>query len=158
MKQQESGFTLIELMIVVAIIGILASIAIPAYQDYIIRTQVTEGLNLAAEVKTAVADFYADRGAVPADNTAAGVALSESITGNYTSNISLNDGGITIVYGNRANAKIKGKQLGLNAYVNPAKSTAFVCGNGIIPTDFSLVGTKGTTDIDARYTPSACRP
>ena len=73
MKALQKGFTLIELMIVVAIIGILAAIAIPAYQDYTIRSQVTEGLNLAGAVKAAVAETYADRGALPDDNLEAGI-------------------------------------------------------------------------------------
>ena len=72
MKQVQKGFTLIELMIVVAIIGILAAIAIPAYQDYTIRAQASEGLAMASATKAAVAEYYADKGTWPADDGAAG--------------------------------------------------------------------------------------
>ena len=78
-KAIQKGFTLIELMIVVAIIGILAAIAIPAYQDYTIRAQVTEGLNLAGDLKAAVAEHFAQFGAWPADNAALGITLVKSL-------------------------------------------------------------------------------
>ncbi len=96
-------------MIVVAIIGILATIAIPAYQDYTTRIQVTEGLNLAAEVKASVGTFNAVRGALPDTNEAAGVASADSITGNYVTGVAVGDKGtITITYGgDRANEAIK---------------------------------------------------
>ena len=86
MKKQQ-GFTLIELMIVVAIIGILAAIAIPAYQDYTIRAQVSEGLNLSGGAKAAVTEYFQDRGAMPADNTEAGLAASGDIQGKYVSDV-----------------------------------------------------------------------
>ena len=95
MKNVQKGFTLIELMIVVAIIGILAAIAIPAYQDYTIRAQVTEGLNLAGAAKSAVAETYANNGAWPANNAAAGLGNSTDIQGKYVSAVTVASGSST---------------------------------------------------------------
>ena len=104
MHKIQSGFTLIELMIVVAIIGILAAIAIPAYQDYTIRAQVSEGLSLASGAKVAIAEFRQDAGRWPADNPAAGLSLPQSIAGKYTRSLTINGARIEIVFGNQANA------------------------------------------------------
>src|ERR1700733_14950473 len=113
LKQVQKGFTLIELMIVVAIIGILAAIAIPAYQNYTIRAQVTEGLNLADGWKTGVSEFYAQYGNFPTCFTtavggAAGcISVTGATTGKYVAAIAINAGGqIAITYGNQANAKL----------------------------------------------------
>src|SRR5579864_6215443 len=104
MKTLQKGFTLIELMIVVAIIGILAAIAIPAYQDYTIRAQVTEGLNLAAAVKTGVAEYYANTGNWPTTLTLAGGDSTKLPSGKYVGGIDVGAAGvITITYGNQAN-------------------------------------------------------
>ena len=103
----QKGFTLIELMIVVAIIGILAAIALPAYQDYTIRTQVSEGQTLMAGAKTAVTEFWSQRGSFPGSNASAGISPAGSIVGSYVTQVAVGSGGaITATYGKKANSKI----------------------------------------------------
>jgi type IV pilus assembly protein PilA len=145
MKRVQQGFTLIELMIVVAIIGILAAIAIPAYQDYTIRSQVSEGLNLAAGAKTAVAEFFTNAGHFPANNTSAGLAPAGSIKGNYVEKVENASGVITITYGNKANSKISNKTVVLSAIDN-AGAVQWTCKAGT------------SSGVDSKYLPSSCRP
>jgi type IV pilus assembly protein PilA len=144
MKKQQ-GFTLIELMIVVAIIGILAAIAIPAYQDYTIRAQVSEGLNLADGSKTAVVEYYQDRGTWPADNTTAGVSASSLIVGKYVTDVAIANNVISVTYGGDANAKITGAKLSLTA-TDETGSVSWLCQDG-----------GGAKTLENKWLPAACR-
>jgi len=146
MKTLQKGFTLIELMIVVAIIAILAAIAIPAYQDYVVRSQVSEGMSLADGSKTAIAEFYSNYGHFPLNNTSAGLASAASITGKYVTqlDVSTKTGTIQVKFGNKANSKITGDLLVLSAVAHDG-STEWHCSSA------------GGTTIPDKYLPSSCR-
>jgi type IV pilus assembly protein PilA len=158
MKSVQKGFTLIELMIVVAIIGILAAIAIPAYQDYTVRSQVTEGLNLASDLKAGVAETFAQTGAWPADNNALGITQTKS--GKYVSSVTVGTGSITIMYGGtQANANINGKTLILEPRTSPNGDVIWNCGfKAPVGSALATTGAAGSTStITPKYLPNACR-
>ena len=165
MKTIQKGFTLIELMIVVAIIGILAAIAIPAYQDYTIRAQVTEGLSLASAAKTAVAEFYMNEGEAPVGRVEAGMDLDPTLTsGQYVSSVDITNGLITITYGNDSNAIIAGDILTLTPYETGEFSVIWYCGDAVAGATDNPLGTAGgnaavdgVTTLDDKYLPSTCR-
>ena len=132
--KMNKGFTLIELMIVVAIIAILAAIALPAYQDYTIRSQVSEGSVLADGAKTAVAEYYSNKGTAPKDNTSAGLASPASIQGKFTATLTVSSGLITAKYGNQANASITNSQLSFSpTFAATAGSTVWKCTSPNLP-------------------------
>ena len=149
MKKQQ-GFTLIELMIVVAIIGILAAIAIPAYQDYTIRAQVSEGLNLSGGAKAAVTEYFQDRGVMPTDNTIAGLALPTEIAGKYVTSVDVGVAGvIQITYGGvpapgDAHAVISGNSLQMTPSTAQAGSVVWDCASA-------------GAAIANKHLPAACR-
>lgn len=143
MKKQQ-GFTLIELMIVVAIIGILAAIAIPAYQDYTIRAQVSEGLNLSGGAKAAVSEFTMDTGRFPSDNDTAGIATNATdISGKYVDQVEVDDGVITVTYGGDAHSIINGNTLELSPFTTVG-SVIWTC-------------QSDSSDIADKHLPAACR-
>jgi len=141
MPGRHSGFTLIELMIVVAIIAILASIAVPAYQDYTIRAQVSEGVTLASVGKSAIWNFHSSRGSFPASNAIAGMVSPTSISGQFVTQVAITNGVIEVTYGGSANSAIIGDVLTLTPTFQGG-SIQWAC---------------ASTDIPGRFLPTQCR-
>jgi type IV pilus assembly protein PilA len=170
MKTFQKGFTLIELMIVVAIIGILAAIAIPAYQDYTIRAQVSEGLTLASDVKAGIAEFTAQTGDWPVDLVEAGLGSAAVLgdkSGRYVETLDVSNGTIIIMYGRDANSKIDGSFLSIQPFVNENGDITWSCGLAVQPAGTydnsggsaggGTVSDAGTTDLSDKHMPASCR-
>jgi type IV pilus assembly protein PilA len=164
MRKNNHGFTLIELMIVVAIIGILASIAVSAYQTYTVRAQVAEALNMAAGAKTPIVDTYNQTGTPPADRAAAGMtALASDTQGKYVSSVDIDDGRVDITFGNDAHQDIQGGVVSFTPYMTPSGSIIWRCASAAVPNGAVLLTGGGITaayvapTIDNRYLPSSCR-
>jgi type IV pilus assembly protein PilA len=159
----QKGFTLIELMIVVAIIGILAAIAIPAYQDYTIRAQVTEGMNLAGGVKTAVAEYYANYGTWPTalqGNAAGQLGFTGAPSGKYVTSIALSaaGGSIIITYGNQANALLTATpRLDIRPGLSANNDVIWICGRGSVAGVTTAPTQADGTTVVNKYLPASCR-
>lgn len=155
---RQRGFTLIELMIVVAIIGILASIAIPAYQNYTIRAQVTEAFSLASELKGPIQEYRKERGVFPADNAAAGLPPPDKLIGNYVTRVDVHQGAISVTFGNFSNTHLEGMVLTLQPLIvtgSPASPMSWRCGTRGVPKGMEAVGENRTT-VSPQFLPSAC--
>ncbi|HEZ5090496.1 TPA: pilin [Neisseria meningitidis] len=164
MNTLQKGFTLIELMIVIAIVGILAAVALPAYQDYTARAQVSEAILLAEGQKSAVTEYYLNHGKWPGNNTSAGVASSSDIKGKYVEKVEVANGVITAtMLSSGVNNEIKGKKLSLWAKRQDG-SVKWFCGQPVARTANNTANDEVTADaaangkkIDTKHLPSTCR-
>ncbi|HEZ6998117.1 TPA: pilin [Neisseria meningitidis] len=163
MNTLQKGFTLIELMIVIAIVGILAAVALPAYQDYTARAQVSEAILLAEGQKSAVTEYYLNHGKWPGNNSSAGVASASDIKGKYVQSVEVKNGVVTATMASsNVNKEIKGKKLSLWAKRQDG-SVKWFCGQPVTRTakatddgvtaDAAANGKK----IDTKHLPSTCR-
>ncbi|HEZ5163091.1 TPA: pilin [Neisseria meningitidis] len=163
MNTLQKGFTLIELMIVIAIVGILAAVALPAYQDYTARAQVSEAILLAEGQKSAVTEYYLNHGIWPGDNNSAGVATSTDIKGKYVQSVTVANGVVTAqMASSGVNKEIQGRKLSLWAKRQNG-SVKWFCGQPVARTDKATDDVKaatanGTDDkINTKHLPSTCR-
>ncbi|ENW6171201.1 prepilin-type N-terminal cleavage/methylation domain-containing protein [Neisseria gonorrhoeae] len=164
MNTLQKGFTLIELMIVIAIVGILAAVALPAYQDYTARAQVSEAILLAEGQKSAVTEYYLNNGIWPENNDKAGVASPSDIKGKYVESVTVTNGVVTAeMASSNVNKEIQGKRLSLWARRENG-SVKWFCGQPVKRESnnadaVTADGTDGATGtkIDTKHLPSTCR-
>ena len=160
MDRNQQGFTLIELMIVVAIIGILASLAISAYQTYTIRAQVAEGIHMAAGAKVPVVDAYNMDGEPPAGRIEAGMSPNATDTkGKYVVSVDIVNGRVDVEFGNEAHVEIQGDKVYFTPYMKDGGSFIWRCGNAPEPLNAEVLtgAVHLPPEVEDRYLPSSCR-
>ena len=153
------GFTLIEMLVAIAVLAILATIALPSLQDRVVRAQIVEAAKLADIAKAPVAAAWTLTGAFPADNAAAGLPAPDKVVGNLVSAVAIEAGVVQMTFGNQANGAIRGKTLSFRPAViadSPVVPVAWVCGFANAP-DKMTVGGANRTDVDRRFLPLNCR-
>ncbi len=152
------GFTLIEMMVVVALIGIVAMYAMPNFQGSIIRAQVNEGIALVEPLQDTVLAFHRQNGRFPLNNDEAGLPAADHVLGNYVTRVTLTDGALHIEFGNHVNRTIGGRTLTLMPQVvdgSPASPVSWQCGLRTPPPGMRTVG-ENRTDIPVRFLPMSC--
>jgi type IV pilus assembly protein PilA len=154
-----SGFTLVEMMVVVAILAILAMIAVPSGIERIIREQVAAAIPLADAAKEPASAQWKATKTLPANNQEAGLPASDKVVSNLISNLVVDKGVIHMTFGNKARSLLHGKILSIRPAViedSPAVPVAWVCGNAPAPAKMTLLG-DNKTNIDAKFLPFACK-
>lgn len=159
MSMKAHGFSMIELMMVLAVVALLAMIAMPGIQDRLVREQVVEGMKLADVAKPPIAAAWRTTSMLPADNAEAGLPAADRIVGNLVSAVSVEQGAVHVTFGNQAKSPLQGKTLTLRPAViddAPVVPIAWVCGAASAPAPMTLRGSN-RSDVAARYLPLNCR-
>ena len=159
MKRPSAGFTWIELVLVLAVVGVLGAMALPAMQDSVLKKQVKEGLALADIAKAGVQQAWSLTGEMPADNAAAGIPPRDKIVGNVVRDVNIEAGAITLTYGNNASRALEGKHVTLRPAIVPGQPVvpiAWLCHEVPVPNGMERKG-ENRTDVQSSHLPVECR-